>query len=142
MVEPVFLIVEDHEDIRNLLGVTLNSLGCQVEMAENGEQAMSMLDSAEKAKKYDAIFLDIMMPVMNGYEVLEALKGKEYTREIPVIMLTAKGSGDDIIEGYKYGADYYIPKPFTRDQIVYGLDIVFSDEEAKDEPDPIDITAA
>ncbi len=123
--KPKFLIVDDHEDIRTLVEATLNSYGCECEMAVDGQDALEKLATEADAKKFDAIFLDLMMPRLSGYEVIERLKQWPHTREIPVIMLTAKSESDDIIEGYKHGADYYIPKPFNRQQIAYGLDMIF-----------------
>ena len=61
------------------------------------------------------------MPEMNGYEVLQALRAIPEYEKTPMIMVTAKDQDSEILEGYKYGADYYIPKPFTLEQIKYGI---------------------
>jgi two-component system response regulator CiaR len=85
-----------------------------------------MLENPGKADEFDAIFLDVMMPDLNGYDVIERLKAKQATKSIPVIMLTAKSGYNEIIEGYNHGADYYLTKPVTKDQLVYALDLVLS----------------
>ncbi|MCB0332675.1 MAG: response regulator, partial [Bdellovibrionales bacterium] len=69
----------------------------------------------------DIALLDIMMPEMNGYELLEAMKKMPEFESLPVIMVTAKDQDSEILEGYQHGADYYITKPFTTKQIEYGL---------------------
>ena len=74
--------------------------------------------------KPDLIFLDIMMPKMDGFEVLKRLKGAPETSAIPVILLTAKGQYEDILKGYKEGADYYIPKPFISAHLLTAIDLV------------------
>jgi DNA-binding response OmpR family regulator len=65
-----------------------------------------------------------MMPGMSGLEVLEALKSDAATADIPIIMVTAKTTDEDVLHGYQQGADYYITKPFTADELVYGVNLV------------------
>ena len=125
------LVIDDDEDTRTLIETMLNSLGCEVVLAESGEKGLKELETEEKAARFDAVFLDLMMPGISGFGVIEALKIRNHTKKIPVIMLTAKDSAEDMITGYKFGADYYIPKPFTREQITFGLDIIFEDEETE-----------
>ncbi len=124
---PKFLIVDDDADILALTEAILVSLGCDVVRARGGMEALDCLELPEQASEINAIFLDLMMPDLTGFEVLKVLKGREHTKDIPVIMLTAKDASDDIINGYQYGADYYIPKPFNREQIIFGLDLVLGD---------------
>ncbi|MCL4142424.1 UNVERIFIED_CONTAM: hypothetical protein GTU68_034600 [Idotea baltica] len=64
-----------------------------------------------------------MMPGMNGYELLQQLKEHKEFLKTPCIMVTAKTQDEDVIDGYKHGADYYITKPYTKDQISFGIDI-------------------
>jgi two-component system, OmpR family, response regulator RpaA len=66
----------------------------------------------------DLIVLDVMMPKMDGLEVLASLKGHASTRDIPVVMLTAKASDDDVWNGWQAGADYYITKPFDLEELL------------------------
>ncbi|MCB0344485.1 MAG: response regulator [Bdellovibrionales bacterium] len=111
------MIVEDDDDARQMAQMILEHQGFSVETAANGKEAVEKLKSVIPA----LILLDIMMPEMNGYDVLVHLKQRPETQNIPVIMLTAKGTGDDMITGYQHGADYYIPKPYTREQLLYGI---------------------
>jgi two-component system sensor histidine kinase ChiS len=93
--------------------------------------ALKMLENQQRADEFDAIFLDVMMPEMTGYDVIAKLKEREGTKGIPVIMLTAKSGYNEIIEGYNHGADYYLTKPVTKDQLVYALDLVLSPEDRR-----------
>ncbi len=111
------MIVEDDDDARQMAQMILEHQGFSVEACANGKEAVERLKTSTPA----LILLDIMMPEMNGYDVLVHLKQRPETQNIPVIMLTAKGTGDDMITGYQHGADYYIPKPYTREQLLYGI---------------------
>lgn len=103
------LIVDDHELNRDLLSRRLQRQGHQVDVAVNGREAVAML----KAKKYDLMLLDIMMPEMNGYEVLEYLKSDGVLRHIPVIMITAVDEIESIVRCIELGAEDYLSKPFN-----------------------------
>ena len=92
-----------------LLNFRLKSVGHEVIFAVNGGEA---LEVATKEKP-DLILLDIMMPVMNGLQVLRKLKSQEETKNIPVIMLTAKMQEKDIVVGLEGGAADYVTKPFS-----------------------------
>ncbi len=107
---PLVLLVEDNADLRNFLKRQLNEI-YRVETACDGE------DGLEKALKLlpDLVISDVMMPKMNGIQLLDQLKHHVNTSHIPVILLTAKFSVENQIEGLKYGADYYITKPFHND---------------------------
>ncbi|MCC6220280.1 MAG: response regulator [Deltaproteobacteria bacterium] len=114
------LIVEDDDDARALVEMILTNKGYVVKGCAGGREALEVL---EKANKPALVLLDVMMPEVNGYDVLVSMKQKPETQNIPVIMLTAKSQGDDIISGYQHGADYYIPKPFTSEQLLYGISL-------------------
>jgi len=87
-------------------------------------------------KKPDLIILDVVMPHMDGLEVLERLKGTAETSSIPVILLTAKVQKENMLRGYKLGADYYIPKPFNSAQLFNGINFVLSgDQKHSNQPD-------
>lgn len=107
---PLILIVEDNFDLRSFLVKTLKT-DYRVLGAENGKEGFTM------AKKYspDLILSDVMMPVMDGIELCSRLKKEIQTSHIPVILLTAKSTVEDWIEGLETGADDYIPKPFNLD---------------------------
>lgn len=111
------MIVEDDDDTRTMVKMILESQGYEVAAFPGGKEALDGFNEANPA----LILLDLMMPEMSGYDVLVHLKQRPETQNVPVVLLTAKGSGDDIISGYQYGADYYIPKPFTTEQLLYGI---------------------
>ncbi|MCB0336847.1 MAG: response regulator [Bdellovibrionales bacterium] len=123
------LIVDDDPTIRNLVQAILEDDGFEVNTAENGKLALEFLSS--RAADIELVVLDVMMPEMNGLETLAAMKEQESTADLPVLMLTAEDQPDDILAGYSVGADYYITKPFTRQQLLYGVNLVLglSEEE-------------
>ena len=102
------LAVDDDVDILNLLEMSLDSDGFNVITASDG---MSALEGAQ-AHTPDLILLDLMMPKMDGFEVISKLRADPQTRRIPVIMLTARAQIDEKIQGLDAGADDYITKPF------------------------------
>lgn len=103
------LIVDDNEVNRDVLAKRLSRMGYTVEQAENGQEALNYLDR----QNYDLVLLDIMMPVMDGFEVLGHMKSDEYLRSIPVIMITADDSPASSERCFSMGADDYIVKPFN-----------------------------
>ncbi len=103
------LVVDDEADILNLLDYTLSRAGFDVLTARDGPEALEMAIS----KAPSLIVLDIMLPDMDGTDVLKRLKDREVTRQIPVIMLTAKGDEIDKIVGLELGAEDYVTKPFS-----------------------------
>ncbi len=116
------MVVDDNQDLVEIVRLTLESKGFKVRCAYNGQE---LLDSLER-QKADLILLDIMMPQMNGLAVLKRLKGNPDTASIPVILLTAKVLEEDVRVGYKFGADRYITKPFTRGQLLDGINSILS----------------
>ena len=119
------MVVDDNPDIVALVKTTLERNGYGVQTAGNGLELFSRLEE----QKPDLIFLDIMMPQMDGLEVLTRLKGTAETSSIPVIMITTKGQYGDMTESYILGADYYMPKPFTSTQMINGINYVFSGDQ-------------
>ena len=97
------LVIEDEKNIRYSIHEILLFSGYEVELAENGLVGLQIL----KAKKFDLILCDVMMPEMDGFELLETLK-KEETFNTPFIFLTAKAQYDDLRTGMNLGADDYI----------------------------------
>jgi len=108
------LIVEDHPMIAELLETRLRIEGMQPTKCLGGREAMEAL----KERGFDLVILDIMMPEVDGYEVLAFLRSREATRHLPIIVLTAKSTQDDIEKGLALGADYYITKPFSGRDLV------------------------
>lgn len=103
------MVVEDDQDIRELISYNLGKEGYTVVSAESGEQAVKLIETANP----DLIVLDIMLPGIDGIEVLRSLKQGKRHNTIPVIMATAKSEDSDIITGLELGADDYIAKPFS-----------------------------
>jgi CheY-like chemotaxis protein len=116
------LVVEDDNDSRNALCAMLDALGFSYTGFASGKEALEKI----KGQKIDMALLDIMMPEMNGYEVMKALKALPEFKDIPIIMVTAKDQDSEILQGYQSGADYYITKPFTAKQLDYGIRIFLS----------------
>lgn len=106
---PLVLVVDDETNILELLKFNLAKESYQVAGLTSGLDAVKFIEK----DKPDLIILDIMLPHMDGYEVLRSLKAKPETRDIPVIMLSAKGELFDKVLGLELGADDYITKPFS-----------------------------
>jgi len=108
------LIVDDEPFISKALSFVLKKAGYGVRTAPNGKAAMEMIEQA----KPEIMFLDIMMPLMNGYEVCEAIKSDPALGDIHVIMLSAKGQQQDEDLGLALGADEYMTKPFSPTRVL------------------------
>jgi two-component system, OmpR family, alkaline phosphatase synthesis response regulator PhoP len=105
----VILVVDDEEPIQELLKFNLEKEGYQVLIAYDGAQALKVVEE----KRPDLVVLDVMLPGMDGLEVCSQLRQNPNLRDLPVIMLTAKGEEIDKIVGLEIGADDYITKPFS-----------------------------
>jgi two-component system phosphate regulon response regulator PhoB len=103
------LVIEDDKDIQELLTYNLGREGYSVEVAASGETGLELA----RAKLPDLILLDLMLPGMDGLETCRILRRDDKTRQIPIIMLTAKGEDIDMVTGLELGADDYIVKPFS-----------------------------
>jgi len=114
MAKKKILIVEDEESLLKLESILLTSKGYDVRGASNGQEALDAI--AEE--KPDLVLLDIMLPEIDGFEVCQRVKDDPETRDIPVIMLTAKKSREDMARGEKVGADWYITKPFKSVMVI------------------------
>lgn len=104
----MLLVVDDDELNRSLLATILKSRGYLVETAEDGRRALALL----RDRKYDVVLLDLMMPEMDGYEVLERMKSDNELRPIPVIVISAVDDMESVIRCIEMGATDYLPKPF------------------------------
>ena len=103
------LVVDDEEDILELVRYNLAREGYAVVCADTGERALKLAAEARP----DLIVLDLMLPGINGIEVAKILKNSDTTRDIPIIMLTARGEEADVVLGLEVGADDYVTKPFS-----------------------------
>jgi len=106
-----FLIVDDFSTMRRIVRGLLKEIGYNnADEAEDGSVALNML----KNSKYDFVVSDINMPVMNGFELLSAVKADDSLKHLPVLMVTAEARKEDIVRAAKDGAAGYIVKPFTK----------------------------
>jgi two-component system phosphate regulon response regulator PhoB len=108
-VTPYVLVVEDEDALATLLHYNLDKEGYVVGVAGDGEEALTM--ASERAP--DLVILDWMLPKVSGIEVCRRLRGRSETRNVPIIMLTARGEESDRIRGLDTGADDYVVKPFS-----------------------------
>ena len=105
----VILAVDDDERTLEMLNRVFTLEGYDITTATSGKSALALLDEHTP----DLILLDIMMPQMDGYTVCHRLKANKKTKDIPIVMLTAKGESDAVTKSYNVGADDYIVKPFN-----------------------------
>ena len=108
------LVCDDERHIVRLIQVNLEKQGWTVVTAYDGKEGLEKI----RAEKPDLCVLDVMMPYMDGFEVLKSLRREPETESLPVIMLTAKAQDKDVFEGYHYGADMYLTKPFNPAELV------------------------
>ena len=108
------LVVEDEEAISHLLKYNLTAEGFEVSIVDDGEEAQMAAESFQP----DIILLDWMLPNVSGIEICRQLRARPETREIPVIMLTARAEEEDRLRGFEKGADDYVTKPFSMKELV------------------------
>ncbi len=114
---PKILIADDEPHIRLLMEQTLEEVedaGVDILTAENGEAALALI----RSQKPDLVFLDVMMPKMNGFDVCSTVKSELGADKVYIVLLTAKGQEFDKQKGKEAGADLYMTKPFNPDEIV------------------------
>lgn len=124
------LVADDTDALRRLLTTFLASEGHQVLTAANGAEALAL---AERERP-DLILLDVVMPLVDGFEALRLLRSHGPTKETPVIMLTVKDSEEDIARGWKLGADFYLTKPFEVRQLLSVVRNLLTKEPAPQSP--------
>jgi two-component system alkaline phosphatase synthesis response regulator PhoP/two-component system response regulator VicR len=108
------LVCDDERHIVRLIQVNLERQGYNVVTAYDGKEGLEKV----RAEKPDLCVLDVMMPYMDGFEVLKNIRRDPDTEATPVIMLTAKAQDKDVFEGYSYGADMYLTKPFNPMELI------------------------
>lgn len=111
--KPLVLVADDDPDILALVTFRLERAGYAVVGANDGEQALQL--ALEQPP--DLVVLDVMMPKLDGYEVTTRLRQNERTRRIPIILLTARVQEADIARGFEVGADDYVKKPFSPQEL-------------------------
>jgi len=113
----IILIVDDDQGITRLLKIELEQEDYDISVASDGAEGFEKIKEA----KPDAIILDIMMPGMDGYEMLKILKADDETKNIPVVILSVKTHEKDIEKAKKLGAELYITKPFDSIELIKGI---------------------
>ncbi|HEX2871894.1 MAG TPA: response regulator, partial [Polyangiaceae bacterium] len=112
------LVAEDSPLIRNAIRQELTRAGFEVTVAEDGEQALELA----RAQRFDAVSSDVMMPKMDGYELVRALRQEPHYRQVPIVMVTSKDARLDAMKGLDAGADAYLTKPAEADELIRTLD--------------------
>jgi len=115
---PTALIVEDEPEANKLLAMLLQLRGYRTESAYRGAEALEKI----RERAPDVVFLDLMLPDMDGYQVCRSLKTSDGVIAIPVVIVTARLTAENRIESFAAGADDYVPKPYTPDQIFEALE--------------------
>jgi DNA-binding response OmpR family regulator len=111
--QPLVLVADDDEDIRSLVSFRLTRAGYDVVEASDGEEALRL--ATERSP--DLAVLDVMMPKLTGLEVTRLLRDNDLTKDVPVILLTARVQEEDVAQGFEAGADDYIKKPFSPQEL-------------------------
>jgi len=121
----VVVCVEDEPEMIDLIRLILSNRGCEVIGANGGKQGLEFV----RQHKPDLVLLDLMMPDMDGWEVYQQLKADEETRDIPIIVVTAKAQSIDKVLGLHIAkVDDYISKPFSPQELLDSIDRVFAKE--------------
>jgi two-component system phosphate regulon response regulator PhoB len=114
------LVVEDEKDLQDLLLYNLRQAGHEPVVVGDGREALARI----RTEAPDIVLLDLMLPDMSGSEVCRALKGDPATRDIPVVMVTAKGEEIDRVVGFELGADDYVVKPYSMRELLLRLQAI------------------
>src|SRR5690242_14447078 len=112
--KPLVLVVEDEAPLATMLRYNLEKQGFRVEEAADGQEALTRISEAQP----DLVLLDWMLPAMSGIEVCRQIRRRPATRDLPVIMVTARTEDQDAVRGLNTGADDYITKPFSMDSLL------------------------
>ncbi|MFL6714379.1 MAG: PleD family two-component system response regulator [Sulfurifustis sp.] len=112
------LVVDDSTTLRRLMELILVPLGIDIDFVDTGERAVDI----SKRKTYDIVFLDILLPGIDGYRVCKTIKGDKRSKETRVVMLTSQNSAIDKVRGMMAGADVYLTKPVDRLDLLRAID--------------------
>jgi len=123
------LVVDDEKQIRRLIEITLKRVGYDVVTAADGVEALSAIDTHHP----DMLVLDWMMPKLSGIEVLKRLQMNPNTKDLPVIMLTAKAGDADVLKGWQSGVYCYLTKPFNPLELLAFTKRILSDDPVDEE---------
>ncbi len=114
------LVVEDDDRVRKVEALILACDPLEIIEASGGREALDLLDKEE----FDLVVLDLMMPEVDGMQVLSAIRQRPETEDLPVVLVTAKNTDRDMLEGFKGGANYYITKPFEPRELVDSVELI------------------
>ena len=123
---PAIYVVDDNKVICRILQNIIEDLNFNVVTQSDPEQASKYLSSLDDPSLFSAIFMDLVMPEVSGFDLLKLVKSNQSIAHVPVILLTAKDDSSNMFEGYNLGADYYMTKPATREQVAYALESVLN----------------
>src|SRR5713226_7100030 len=126
----LILIVEDEKDLVDLMQFNLRQAGFETVSARDGEEALALA----RNRTPDLVLLDLMLPGVPGTEVCRQLKSSPRTKNVPVIMVTAKGEEVDRVVGFELGADDYVTKPFSVGELVLHYRAVLRRGAAEEQP--------
>jgi len=132
------LAVDDEKHIVRLVQINLEKEGYEVATASTGREALERVSDFQP----DLIVMDVMMPEMDGFEALKKLKENPETRDIPVIMLTAKAQDADVFRGWQSGADLYLTKPFNPAELLSFIKRLLSSSAATEKTYSIELEDA
>ena len=135
MSNKTILVVDDEPAIRDMINTALDVAGYNCLQAENAQQAHGMIIDDQP----DLVLLDWMMPGTSGIELIRRLQRDELTKNVPVILLTAKVAEDNMVQGLESGADDYITKPFSPRALIARINAVLRRSEAELPQDPIQV---
>jgi DNA-binding response OmpR family regulator len=117
------LIADDEPNIVTALEFLLKHAGYDVRAAANGEEALALVESYAP----DLVLIDIMMPLKSGYEVCQKMRERPEWRHIKIVMVTAKGREAEVSKGMSLGADLYVTKPFSTQELIAAIDRLLAD---------------
>ena len=135
MADTRILVVEDEQPIRDLIAFGLRRAGCDVAIAEHSQAALASIGD----RRPDIVLVDWMLPDMSGLELVRVLRRDANTRDIPVVMLTARGEEADKVAGLESGADDYVTKPFSARELVARIQAVLRRSVPVGESDRVDV---
>lgn len=114
------LVVDDESSNQLIASLMLQYAGHEVLCCANGQEAIRLL--LEQAEPFDAVFMDVVMPVMDGLEAIRRLRAGPRTRDLPIVCVSAKATDRDVAEAMAAGCDAYLTKPYQRQQLIEALD--------------------
>lgn len=135
MADTRILVVEDEQPIRDLIAFGLRRAGCDVALAEHSQAALASIGD----RRPDIVLVDWMLPDMSGLELIRVLRRDANTRDIPVVMLTARGEEADKVAGLESGADDYVTKPFSARELVARIQAVLRRSAPVGESERLDV---